>query len=94
MKQVALLTDRIRFNEDGPQLYGPVLDWDESGKLGCDLENPDSVDELRETVGLPPFEQSLLDHRRDVEAEGGKPPSNYQAYKKEVADWAKRVGWV
>jgi NAD(P)-dependent dehydrogenase (short-subunit alcohol dehydrogenase family) len=28
-RQVALLTDRIRFNEDRPQIYGTVFDWNE-----------------------------------------------------------------
>ena len=37
-KQVALLTDRIRFNEGQPQIYGTVLDWDEDGELTCELE--------------------------------------------------------
>jgi hypothetical protein len=30
-KQVALLTDRIRFNEGKPQVYGTVYDWNEDG---------------------------------------------------------------
>jgi hypothetical protein len=92
-KQVALLTDRIRYNEGKPQIYGTVLDWNEGGELTCKLENPEKVDELRQQVGLPPFEQSLQEHRLAVEAEGGKPPDNYKAYKQAGLDWAKSVGW-
>jgi hypothetical protein len=33
MKQVAMLTDRIHFNEGKPQLYGTVMDWNEHGEL-------------------------------------------------------------
>ncbi len=93
MKQIALLTDRIRFNEGKPQVYGTVLDWNENGELTCELEDPEKVDERRAQVGLPPFEQSLQERRAEVEAEGGKPPENYKAYKQAASDWAIRVGW-
>lgn len=92
-KPVALLTDRIRFNEGKPQVYGTVLDWNEDGELTCELESPRKVNELREEVGLPPFEQSLKEHRGEVEAEGGRPPENFKAYKQAGSDWAKSVGW-
>jgi hypothetical protein len=92
-KQVALLTDRIRFNEGRPQRYGIVLDWDEGGELGCELEDPQRVDERRADVGLPPFARSLQEHRQEVEAEGGRPPADYQAYKQAAYEWARRVGW-
>ena len=93
MKQVALLTDRIRFNEGKPQVYGTVLDWNENGELTCELENLEKVDERRAQVGLQPFEQSLREHRAEVDAEGGKPPENYKAYRQAGSDWAKNVGW-
>lgn len=93
-KQVALLTDRIRFNEGKPQVYGTVLDWNENGELGCELEDPEHVDERRAAVGLPPFHHSLKEHRAAVAAEGGRPPADYKAYKKAAARWAKQVGWL
>ena len=93
MKQVALLSDRIRSNEGKPQVYGTVLDWNEDGELNCELENPDRVDELREEVGLSSFQASLREHREEVEAEGGKPPDNFRAYKQAQLEWAKKVGW-
>ena len=93
MKQVALLTDRIRFNEGKPQVYGTVLDWNENGELSCELENPEKVNERRARVGLQPLEQSLREHRAEVDAEGGKPPENFKAYRQAGVDWAKSVGW-
>ena len=93
MKQVALLTDRIRFNEGKPQVYGTVLDWGESGELGCDLEDPENVDSRRSAVGLPPFAQALEEHRREIAAEGGKPPADFKAFKEAANLWAQQVGW-
>lgn len=93
MKQVAWLTDRIRFNENRPQLYGTVLDWDPHGELTCELEDPEHIDDRRAAVGLPPFEQSLEAQRKEIEAEGGKPPENYEVYKNDALAWMKSVGW-
>ncbi len=93
MKQVAFLTDRIRYNEGKPQVYGTVLDWNENGDLTCELENRDKVDEIRANVGLAPFEQACEEHKKRVEAEGGKPPDNYETYKRAACEWAESVGW-
>ncbi|MGV6816679.1 MAG: DUF6624 domain-containing protein [Thiotrichales bacterium] len=92
-KQVALLSDRIRFNEGKPQTYGTVLDWNEQGEFTCELENPENVDELRESIGLPPFEEARKEQEKEVISEGGQPPVNYDAYKKGVHEWARSVGW-
>jgi len=92
-KQPAMLADRIRFNEGRPQLYGTVLDWDESGELNCELEDPEHVDARRASVGFEPFAQALEEHRREVAAEGGKPPTDFKAYKESADRWAKRLGW-
>ena len=93
-KQVALLTDRIRFNEGKPQIYGTVLDWNEHGELNCDVEDPEHIDFRRLAVGLQPFAQSLKEHREEVTAEGGKPPANFKIYKEAATLWAKQVGWL
>ena len=92
-KLVAFLSDRIRFNEGKPQVYGTVLDWNENGELGCEVEDPGHVDELRASVGLPPFAESLAEHREEVEAEGGKAPVDIESYREAGAQWAKQVGW-
>jgi hypothetical protein len=91
-KQAAMLTDRIRFNEDRPQVYGTVLDWDEKGVLGCRLEDIDRVDSLREEVGLPPLEKSIEENERAIAAEGGKPPEDFHAFRREFKKWARDVG--
>ena len=93
-RQVALLTDRIRFNESKSQLFGAVLDWNEMGELSCELEDPENVDVRRREVGLPPFHEDLTTHREEVEREGGKAPENYAEYKHKQREWARRVGWI
>ncbi len=93
LKQVALLTDRIRFNEGRPQIFGTVLDWGDHGELDCDLDDPETVDQRRAAVGLPPFHEELIAQRNEVKAEGGRPPEDYEAYRAAALAWAKEVGW-
>ena len=92
-KQLAYLEDRIRANENRPQLYGTVLDWNERGELGCDVEDPDNLDARRAQVGLPPYLEELQKHKSEVASEGGKPPKDFAAYKRKARAWAKSVGW-
>lgn len=92
-RQVAMLADRIRFNEGRPQIYGTVLDWDKNGVLGCEIEGIDRVDLLRKEVGLPPLQESIESNAKAVEAEGGKPPKDFIAYRQNFLHWAKKVGW-
>jgi len=92
-KQLALLSDRIRFNEGKPQIYGTVLDWNEQGEFTCELENPEKVNKLRKTVGLPPFEEALEEHKEEVISKGNQPPEDYESYINGVEAWAKSVGW-
>jgi hypothetical protein len=74
MQQVAFSDDRIKFNEEKQQKYGTLLDWDSNEEHTCDLAEPDKVDERRKAFGLPPFKQALYELRKEVQAEGGKPP--------------------
>ncbi len=92
--QVAFLTDRIRFNENKPQVYGTVLDWNEQGELGCEIEDAEQVDIRRKAVGLGPFLEDLERHRREVAAEGGRPPDDFKRYKEAARRWATSVGWL
>lgn len=91
--QVAFLTDRIRFNENRPQVYGTVLDWNENGELSCEVEDHANLDSRRQAVGLAPFQEDLENHRREVQAEGGRPPANFAQYKQKGREWAENVGW-
>jgi len=93
-QQLAFLTDRIRFNEMKPQLYGTVLDWNERGELGCDVEDRSDLDARRKAVGLRPFEEDLERHRAEIHSEGGGPPRDFDAYRRKRDAWARRVGWL
>ena len=92
--QVAYLTDRIRFNEGRPEIYGTVLDWNERGELTCEVEDAANLDARRKEVGLPPFAQDLERHREEIAAEGGGAPANVAEFKRLQRTWAKSVGWT
>jgi hypothetical protein len=64
--QVAFLTDRIRFNEINPQVYGTVIDWDEKGELSCEVEDPANLDSSRWEMGLPATQENDLEAKRCV----------------------------
>ncbi len=92
-RQLALLTDRIRFNEGRPQRYGTVYDWSAAGELVCNVEGGDDLDARRAKAGLPPFDEALERERAAVRDEGGAPPEDYADYRRRADDWARRVGW-
>ena len=92
--QVAFLTDRIRYNESKPQVYGTVLDWNERGELSCEVEDPANLDVRRKEVGLAPYQDDLERHRNEVKLEGGKPPEDFAEYKRKGHEWARSVGWI
>jgi hypothetical protein len=91
----AYLTDRIRFNERKPQVYGTVFDWDEYGQLSpWTIEDEAGVDGRRANVGLPPLVDAVEDARNQAAAEGNTPPVDYKARQWEIEEWARRVGWT
>src|SRR5437868_13202978 len=63
--QVAFLTDRIRYNESKPQVYGTVLDWNERGKLSFEVEDPANLDVRSKEVGLGPYQDDLERQRHE-----------------------------
>jgi len=87
---VCILTDRIRFFEGRPQLYGTNMDWDDNGKfVVTPVEDEGALNQRRAFMGLKPM--SL---RRDFEsAPNEKPPADPAARQKEFLAWARRVGW-
>lgn len=93
-KQIAFLTDRIRFNENKPQVYGTILDWDETGALSCVVDDAENLDARRKEVGLSPYQEELEKHMKEVQAEGGVCPENIRAFKQQGRDWARSVGWL
>lgn len=91
----AYLTDRIRFNERRPQVYGTVFDWDEEGRLSpWRIEEPEGVDVRREQVGLPPLAAALDIVRLEAQVEGNTPPQSFEARQREIETWARKVGWI
>lgn len=93
--QVAFLTDRIRFNENKPQVYGTVLDWDVRGELLCVVEDPVNLDTRRQEMGLPAATAAdVATYRKEVESEGGGPPRDPAEARRQRQEWAKGVGWM
>jgi hypothetical protein len=91
---VAYLTDRIKFNERQPQLYGTVFDWDEDGQLSpWAVQDEAGVDDRRATVGLVPLAEATAEARKQAAAEGNTPPADYKARQWEIEEWARRTGW-
>lgn len=92
--QVALLDDRIRTFEGLPQRYGTQFDWDASGQLSpLPIENPSSVDERRQAVGLPPLAQEIQ-ARQEAIAQGREwPPGDWETRQQEREAWLREVGW-
>jgi hypothetical protein len=95
LAQLAYLTDRIRFNQRRPQVYGTIFDWDEEGRLSpWAVEDPASVDQLRREAGLPPLAQVTERQRAEARSEGDRPPGDFAARQREIQDWARAVGWL
>jgi hypothetical protein len=89
--QLAMLEDRVAFFEGRPQRYGTQFDWDDDGRLSpWVIEDPQSVDERRQSIGLEPLADRIAVMRS---AERMAPP-DIKAYRAERAAWARSVGWV
>ena len=92
--QVAMLEDRIRRFEGKPQLYGTQFDWDENGQLSPGaIEDEANVDLRRAKVGLNPLKDRIAEMRSRAESEGDKPPADMVKRRKDMENWAKKVGW-
>jgi len=92
-KQVALLTDRILFNEGKPQKYGTVFDWNEKGSLSCEVQDPKNINTIRSEFGFISLEEEIEKQNKAVKSEGGKAPENLSKYKEKVNEWAASLGW-
>lgn len=94
-RQVAMLEDRIRFNERRPQRFGTVFDWSPDGELSpWPIDEPDEVEYRRAAAGLQPLTDAVAGLRRRAEAEGDRPPEDWEARQREIEEWARRVGWI
>ncbi|HVG34126.1 MAG TPA: DUF6624 domain-containing protein [Pyrinomonadaceae bacterium] len=93
--QLAMLTDRICVLEGKRQVYGTQYDWDEHGEMSpCPIENPEQVDELRESVGLIPLQEDTRLKRDAVLMSSEKPPADLKARRQEMQQWARSTGWL
>ena len=91
----ALLVDRIAFCERRPQRYGTQFDWDRDGRMSVwPIADPETVDQRRAIVGLPPLADAERQVREQAAREGEVPPSDYEQRQREMDHWAGRVGWL
>ncbi len=91
---VAHLQDRINVFSGIPQIYGTQFDWDSAGELSPNpIQNPEDVDTLRSSVGLPPLHEAIDKIRLSASAEGNKKPYDMKEREEKFLAWAKRVGW-
>jgi len=69
-QQVAMLTDSILMQKGQPQIYGSIFVGGSEGKLvPWTIAEPESVDERRAAMGLPPLAErtNVLQQRVDLE---------------------------
>lgn len=90
----AFLQDRILANQEKPQLYGAIWDWDENGELSTRVDDWSRANERRRRLGLPPLEESMEEHRKAAAAEGAVGPKDSEEHRKKRRRWARRVGWL
>ncbi len=92
--QMALLTDRIRWLEGRPQVYGSQFDWDEKGELNpLPIEDETDIDARRAEVDLVPLAEGIRQRRAEAEANGETAPADWAARRREFEDWARAIGW-
>ena len=93
-KHLAMLVDRIRTLEGGPQVYGTQHDWDGNGELSpAPIEDAAGVDARRARVGLEPLAENTRRLRAQSIAEGERAPLDGAERRRAAADWARSVGW-
>ena len=44
-------------------------------------------------LGLKTLAEDLLQHKNEIQQEGGGPPQDIKEHKRQALAWAKRVGW-
>lgn len=90
----AYLTDRILFNQDKPQHYGMVWDWDENGEMDAKVEDVELTNRQRAALGLPPLAKMREIHHENAMADGILPPADYHEYRRKRLEWARKTGWI
>lgn len=92
--QEALLTDRIRWLEGKPQVYGTQFDWDAKGELNpLPIEDEANVDARRAVANLKTMADGIAQRRKEAKDAGEVAPANAAQRKAEFEEWAKAIGW-
>ncbi len=92
-RRLANLEDRIRYFEGRPQWYGTHVGWNTDGEFGPwpPVEEPETVDERRGQLGLPPLAEAIS------AAGEGRPshrsPDEVCDEHRQAEDFAREVGW-
>ena len=90
----AYLADRLAVFEGREQTFGTQFDWDEAGELSpAPTRAPESLDQRRASVGLPPMAETIAHIRARAAAEGETAPDDLAKRRAEFQAWAVRVGW-
>jgi hypothetical protein len=87
--QYAYLADRIKVSEGKPQRFGTQFELMPEGPTLCPLENPESLDQLRQSVGLGPVAVQM----QRMAKEPLPTPADYAAKKQAESEWRAKVGW-
>lgn len=91
---MAYLSDRISIFEGGAQTFGTQFDWDANGQLSpAAVRDPETLDERRASVGLPPMAETIAHMRADAAAEGDTAPADLAERRAAYDAWARKVGW-
>lgn len=92
--QLALLTDRVRWLEGRPQVYGTQFDWDASGQLNpLPIEDEANVDARRAAASLKSLKDGIAQRRQEAADAGEVPPANPAERKAEFEAWTKAIRW-
>lgn len=90
----AYLADRIAIFEGRAQTFGTQFDWDANGQLSpAPVHDPETLDERRASVGLPPMTETITNMRANAAAEGETAPPDLAERRAAYETWARKAGW-
>jgi hypothetical protein len=90
----AYLSDRVAMFEGREQTFGTQFDWDAQGRLSpAPVRDPETLDERRASVGLPPIADSTAEMRARAAAEGERAPADLPQRRAAYEAWARKAGW-
>lgn len=90
----AYLSDRIAIFEGALQTFGTQFDWDANGQLSpAPMRDPETLDDRRASVGLPPMAETIAQMRARAAAEGEFAPKDLAERRAAYEAWARKAGW-